>query len=107
MFENNNDGYYVNCLYQGEFYDYILLELVEFLEFLLEEIVGFYCINGMLYKDVSFNLMQKVFMLVFFKLNDEECNCMVFVNLLFSLLLVLICDVVIYLIFRVDGLESY
>lgn len=46
-------------------------------------------------------------MLIFLKLNEEECNWMVFVNLLFSLFFVFICDVVIYLIFCVDGFESY
>ncbi|MXP24987.1 Rieske 2Fe-2S domain-containing protein [Altererythrobacter indicus] len=101
QFENNNDGYHANRLHQG-LHDFIPSSLASFPE-VPPETAGYYRLNGSTHPNASFNPTQKALFPVFPKLNEEEQNRVLFVNLPPSLSLVMLNDVVIYLIMDARG----
>ena len=96
QFENNNDGYHASRLHQG-LHDYIPSERASFPE-VPRETAGYYRLNGTLHKNAAFNPTEKALFPVFPKLNEEEQNRLLFVNLPPSLSLVITNDVMIYII---------
>ncbi|TDI63846.1 MAG: aromatic ring-hydroxylating dioxygenase subunit alpha [Alphaproteobacteria bacterium] len=106
MFENNNDGYHANRLHQGPLHDFVPSRLASFPE-LPEGTAGYLRFNGTTHPDASFNATQKALFPLFPNLTEERRNQMLFTNIPPTLSLILSCDMVIYLIVRADGPETF